>query len=430
MKIKKIAPDFLKSELHKIFKILKWTPIDTYIVKNFFFSLMGSLLFFVIIYELTQFFNEIRYLPKNVDGYGLFLFHLYDGIYWLVVFQPFSFLFATVYVLSRMAHFKELVAIASTGISIYRTTFYMVILTLIYYFLLIFYIQDNIIFPTYQKRYIIWQRVFHNYKTDESIQRLKDNQNFSIFGNHNIIYIVSYYNSITKELEKITIVKFEKISTNIFQSEQIGEMKSEDIEWLMTNIDRVLVEKGLSYPANIRIGLRIDADRAIWIPEEKKWKFNTGVLRCVANSGESFSVIHFTNQTFDFVDDPPYYFEKMWYPVEAMTYKESKLYVEKLKKSRQDYKGAEANYYSKFTYGLGIIFIVLAGIGIVDMSRRKISFIVNLMLSMLLFVIYYLFYAMGISLAAKGDISTITGATAGSVFLGVFSIYLFMKAKT
>ncbi len=419
------------NDLIKTIKKLKWTSLDSYIIKNFFFSLLGSLLFFVIIYELTQFFNEIRYLPKNVDGYGLFLFHVYDGIYWLGIFQPFSFLFATVYVLSRMAHFRELVAIASTGISIYRTTFYMVLISLTYYFILIFYIQNNIIFPLYQKRYIIWQRVFHNYKTDESIKRLKDNRNFSIFGNQNIIYIVDYYNSITKELEKVTIVKFESSLTNISSEKNASlELKNEDIEWLVTNINRVLVEKGLDYPASIKIGLRVDANKAIWVPEEKKWRFSSGTLRYVGNNGESFRVVNFTNQMFDFVNDPPYYFEKIWYPVEAMTYRESKIYIEKLKKSRQDYKGAEAGFYSKFTYALGIIFIVLAGIGIVDMSKRKISFIVNLILSMSLFVIYYLFYALGLSFAAKGDVSPITGAVSGSFFLGTFSIYLFLKAKT
>ncbi len=420
----------IKSIIKEKAKLFKWTALDGYIVKNFFLYLIGSLIFFVIIYELVQFFNEIRYLPKNVDSFGLFLFHFYDGIYWLNIFQPFSFLFATVYVFSRMAHLKELVAIVSTGTSIYRASFYVILSTIIYYLLLIVFIQNSIILPIYQKRWIIWQKVFHGY-TDESIKTLKNNERFSIYGANNVIYIVDFYNSLTKELHKITVVKFDSPLTNLnIKKEENINLKQEDFEWLMTNINKIMTEKGLSYPENIKIGLRLDADKAIWDNEKKKWILNYGTLRYVGEKGDSFDIRYFTNETFDFITDPPYYFEKVWYPPDAMTYEENIKYIDKLKKSRYEYRGALANFYSKFTYPLGFVFIILAGIGIIDMSKRKISFIVNLMFSMLLFVIYYLFYAIGVSLADKGDVSPFFGAFAGTFFLGFISTLLFLNTKT
>ena len=113
-----------------------------------------------------------------------------------------------------------------------------------------------------------------------------------------------------------------------------------------------------------------------------------------------------------------------------MKYDEAKRYVEKLKRTRQEYKGEAAAYYAKFSYALGIVFVVFLGIGIIDMSKRKISFIINLMISMLIFVSYYLFYALGISFAAKENISPFLGANLGTVFIAVFSTYLFLKVKT
>jgi len=423
--------DELVGKIKNFLKKLKWTPFDSYILKNFLLSIAGSLVFLVVIYEVVQFFNELRYLPKNVDGWGLFLFHFYDGVFYLGIFQPFSFIFATVFVMSRIAQSRELVAVVSSGTSVYRIGFYTILFTFLYYLLLTFYLQNNFIFPTYQKRWIIWQKVFHNYKTDEAIERLKDNRNFSIFGNHNLLYIVDYYDSISKELNKVTVVKFQAAipDTGKKIKEEI-EIKNEDIGWLITNIDRILIEKGLTYSENIKIGFRIDAEKAIWDVKEKKWRFNYGTLRMVENNGESFKIQFFTNASFDFIDDPPYYFEKIWYPVDAMKYDEAKRYVEKLKKTRQEYKGEAAAYYSKFSYALGIIFVVLLGIGIIDMSKRKISFIINLMISMLIFVLYYLFYALGISFAAKGNISPFLGANLGTVFLAIFSSYLFLKVKT
>ncbi len=419
----------IKSLIKEKSKLLKWTALDTYIVKNFFFYLIGSLIFFVIIYELVQFFNEIRYLPKNFDSLGLFLFHVYDGIYWLNIFQPFSFLFATIYVFSRMAHLRELVAIVSTGTSIYRASFYIILLTVVYYFLLIIFIQNSIILPIYQERWIIWQKVFHNYN-DETLKTLKNNHRFSIYGANNVIYIVDFYNSLTKELHKITVVKFDIPISNLQTKKENNDLKKEDFEWLMTNINKIMTEKGFSYPENIRIGLRLDANKAIWDNEKKKWILNNGTLRYIGEKGDSFKIVYFTNETFDFITDPPYYFEKVWYPPDAMTYGENIRYIEKLKKSRYEYHGALASFYSKFTYPLGFVFIILAGIGIIDMSKRKISFIVNLMFSMLIFVIYYLFYSIGISLADKGDVSPFFGAFAGTIFLAIISIILFLNTKT
>lgn len=415
--------------INNFLRKLRWTPLDSYIFRNFILSLLGSLIFFVVIYEIVQLFNEMRYLPKEFDGWKLFLFHLFDGVYWAGIFQPFSFLFAVVFVLSRMAQLRELVAIVSSGVSVFRVTCYIILFTIIYYLFITFYLQNRVIFPLYQQRWIIWQKVFNQHKTDRDIEMLKDNENFSIFGNNNLLYIVGRYHSVTKELENITIVKFQSISTNS-KINPTESVKNEDIEWLLTNIDKVLLEKGLTHSEGIKVGLRIDADRAIWDSNEKKWRFDHGVLRIVEEAGEKFSIQFFTNKTFDFVNDPPYYFEKIWYPIDAMTYSEAKRYVEKLKNTRQDYKGVESAYYAKFTYALGIIFVVLMGIGVVDMSKRKISFIINLMISMIIFVIYYIFYAIGISFSTKGDISPILGATMGTILLGILSIVFFLRVKT
>ncbi len=409
-------------------KNLKFTSLDSYILSNFCFYLIGSLLFFVIIYELVQFFNEIRYLPKNVDGWGLLLFHVYDGIFWMNIFQPFAFLFSTVYVFSRMAHLKELVAIVSTGISFYRASFYVVLFTVFYYFILIFFLQNSFILPIYQQRWIIWQKVFHKY-TEEGLKGLKNNERFSMYGRNNIIYVVDFYNSLTKELHNITIIKLDSSITELTKKEEIS-INRDDFEWLITNINKVIVEKGFSYPENIKIGLRLDANKAIWDEVKKKWVFNIGTVRYVGDKGENFKVIYFTNETFDFVDDPPYYFEKVWYPPEAMPYKENLMYIDKLKKTRYEYKGALANFYSKFAYPLGIIFVVFIGIGIIDMSKRKVSFIINLMISMSVFVVYYIFYVMGLSLADKGDVSPFFGAFGGTIFLGLISIFAFTHVKT
>ncbi len=406
-------------------KYYRFTVLDRYILTVFVSSFIVSLFFFISIYILTQIFTELRWLPPGTDVFLIFQYYFFYGVYWTCILQPFSFLFATVYVLSRMAQFKELTAIVSTGTSIYRISFYPLLFTVIYCLFMILYFQNAIIFPANQKKNILNQIIFH--KVDQkALVSLKDNQNFSVFGSNNLIYIVGYYHAVSSEMENITIIRLKNDNNDRKAEEYISNQNM----WLITNAEELTKKRNLVYPENVNISLRIDANKAIWDLNARKWIFEHGIIRTIENAGESFIVRAFTNETFDFISDPPYYFERVWYAIDAMTYEEGARYIEKLVKSKQDYKEQKARYLSNFTYPLGIIFVVLAGIGIVDMSRRKYSFIINLMLSMALFVVYYLFFSIGISLAGKGNITPEMGALMGTVFLAITSIYIFKKAKT
>jgi|GEM_PF-1407215 len=406
-------------------KNLRVTTLDLFIIKQFVASFAISLFFFVAIYIMVQIFQRSKWLPPDSNYVLVFQYYFYMGLYWLYTFQPFAFLFASVYGLSRMAHFKELVAVVSTGTSLYRISIFPLLITIGYFILLVSYLQNAVIFPAYQKYNILEQVVFH--KEDmRNIDRLKDNRNFSVFGSNNLIYIIEYYNAVTKEMFKVSVIKLK----DVMKSDSAREFISNENIWLFTNAEELTRERSLIYPEKIDISLRIDSDKASWDDREKKWVFHYGIEREVKNSGESFISRKITNKSYEYIDDPPYYFERIWYDIDAMSYEEGARYIDKLIKSKQDYKEAETRYISRFTYPLGIIFIVLAGIGVIDLSRRKISFIINLMISMCIFIVYYIFFAIGISLAGKGNVSPLIGATIGTVFLMITSICVYSKAKT
>lgn len=423
-------PAFVKGLLYlkKVARKLKWTAIDRYIILNFVMAFLGSLVLFVAIYQLTQIFNDLKWLPPGTKSWLLIQYYLCNALYWMTILQPFSFLFATVYILSRMAQTRELVAIISTGTSIYRASVHLVIFAVLYYIFMIGFFQNSVVFPAYQQKNILGQIIF-NKADPKALDRLKDNRDFSIFGSNSLIYIIGYYNAASREMLNVSIVQLKNIDKRD-NTPVVSPVFTNQNEWLLTNVNELTKQRSLVYPDKVNIALRVDVDKAVWENKSKKWIFNIGTIRHVENSGESFIIRTFTNESLPFVVDPPYYFEKIWYPMDAMTYEEGKSYVEKLRKSRQDYKGELANYLSKFSYSLGIIFIVLAGIGIVDLSRRKVSFIMNLMFSLVLFIIYYILFAVGISMSGKGNITPEIGAYGGGALLFVISLFLYRKAKT
>lgn len=418
----------VKEKIEYFLKIVRMTSLDRYILSRFIVAFLGALFFFLLIFQLTQIFQDMRWLPPGTSFLALLQYYVFGSMYWITIFQPFGFLFATVYILSRMAHHRELVAIISTGTSIYRASLYLVVFTVLYYIFNVTFLQNAVIFPLYQKKIILSQIIFQ--KVDpKTIDRLKDNHNFSIFGSNNLIYIVGNYNAVDRVMDNLTIVQLKPKTNEVADKNTVTEL-SNSSSWIITNLEAITKQRNLIYPENVNITMRIDAERAVWNTNSKSWDLVNGTIRHVENSGESFAIQRFERQSFNFIIDPPYYFEKQWYGVDAMTFEEGKRYIDKLIKSHQDYKGDLARYLSNFSYPIGMIFVVLAGIGIVDLSRRKISFIMNLIFSVALFVMYYLFFSVGIALAGKGNIPPTFGAYTGTLFFGIVSIYFYVKVKT
>jgi lipopolysaccharide export LptBFGC system permease protein LptF len=426
LKLSASVLDRLGALLPEEARAFKWTRLDEYIVRNFIQFVIGSLFLFIVIFQMTQIFQDLRSLPPKADPWLLVQYYTLGSAYWINVFQPFAFSFACVYILSQMVHLRELIAIVSTGTSVYRIGFYLLVFTLFYYCFVVFFMTDNIIAPAYERSTILKEIIFHGMDL-KSLDHLKDNNNFSIFGSSRLIYIIGNYNAVERELTGISIIQFRNVQEKDLSD--VPLISNENI-WLITNVQELTKLRHIDYPNVVNIALRVDANQAVWNPKEKRWDFDTGTIRYVDDRGETFRVEPFTNRSFPFIVDPPYYFEKVWVSMDAMTYADGWRQIQKMRSSHQDYRESLARYISKFSYPIGIIFVVLAGIGIIDISRRKSSLIVNLMLSLGLFLIYYILFSAGIALSGKGQISPFLGATFGSFFFMIISVILFARVRT
>lgn len=281
-------------------KNFRVTTLDIFIIKQFSASFVISLFFFVVIYIMCQIFLHVQWLPPGSDFFLLTQYYFFMGVYWLYIFQPFSFLFASVYGLSRMAQFRELIAVVSTGTSLYRISIFPLLITIVYFIILVSFLQNTIIFPAYQKFNILDWVIFHK-EDPKTIDRLKDNRNFSVFGSNDLIYIVDYYNAITKEMFKITVIKLKDTMKDIKAREYISNQNA----WLITNAEELTKERSLVYPEKMNIIMRLDADKASWDEINKRWVFHEGIEREIENSGESFITSKIKNKSYDFIQDPP-----------------------------------------------------------------------------------------------------------------------------
>ena len=418
---------FHKDHIVANLRTLRWNKLDSYIMSQFVMAMIGSIVLFVSIYELAQIFQDLRGLPDDVNNYYLNLHYLNTVPYWTFILQPFGFLFATVYVLSKLSSTREIIAMVSTGTSIYRLTFYMVLTSILYYIFIVTFLMNNFILPTYQKSYI-YRRVALNQAKLGELSFLNDNKKFTIFGANNLLYLGEYYNATEKYIDNATVIQY--LSQDEIQEATQFIPGGEDSEWLYDNRINIESLKNINVPDRLSFQKRIDAKRLSWNEEKQAWAISNGTVRLISEGGKLFSLRKTDYEVDLSLLDPYWFFERNWYPIDAMTVEEGLRHIDKLKRSGRSYHSELTKYYAKDAYPMGLIFVVMVGIGIVNMASKKVSVPINSALSMALFIVYYLMYTSFLGMAGRGDVTPWVGGFGGSLIFGVLAFVLYSRATT
>ena len=408
-------------------RTLRWNKLDSYIMKQFILSMVGSIVLFVSIYELSQIFQDLKRVPENVNHYYLNLHYLNTIPYWTFILQPFGFLFATTYVLSKLSSTREMIAMVSTGTSIYRLTFYMLLTSILYYIFIVTYLMNNLVLPSYQKAYIYREIAWDDTLLNE-LSFLSDNNKFTIFGADNLLYLGEYYNATEKYIDDATIIQY--LSQDKIVEATAFIPGGEDAEWLNNNRVNIESLKNINVPDRISFQKRIDADKLLWDEKAEAWAISNGTIRLISEGGKLFSSREVDYEVDPSLKDPYWFFERDWYPIDAMTVEEGVRHIDKLKRSGRSYHSELTKFYAKDAYPLGLIFVVMVGIGIVNMASKKVSVPINSAISMALFIVFYLMYTSFLGMAGRGDVTPWVGGFGGSLIFGVLAFVLYARSTT
>ncbi len=297
-------------------RTLRWNKLDSYIMGQFLLTNIGSTVLFVSIYELAQIFQDLRRIPEDANHYYLNLHYLNTMPYYTFVLQPFGFLFATVYVLSKLSSTREMIAMVSTGTSIYRLTFYMMLTSVLYYIFTVCFLLNNFILPSYQNSYI-YRKVALNQAQIGELSFLNDNKKFTVFGTDNLLYLGAYYNATDKYIENATVIQYLDLEDVVDAPEFVPA--EETSAWLYTNRINLESLKNIKVSDRMSFKKRIDAERLYWIEEQQSWAISNGTERLISEGGKLFSVKNIDFEITTTLNDPYQFFEKSWYPIEAMT---------------------------------------------------------------------------------------------------------------
>jgi len=412
----------IQDRLRKLWKYYRFSIFDRYIVQQYSLVSLFALLFIVVIYEIVQVFQFLRWFPEGTKGWDIFLMNLHEGAYWAMIFLPLALALGAVVVFTRLANYHELRAMVSTGISLRRVMFYPLFFTAILVIIAIGFLQENVIFPIYQRFFAYQKLIFERVPLTE-IDRYKDNQNVVVYGPNNTLYMGEKYYAMARKLENVVILSLVPKATT--QQDSASMLSN---EFLLSNLQMIEQQRSLEVLRQVNFRMRLDAKTMIW--NTNHWVLYDGLLWTIDPDTLEVHTSRFSNFTTNILSIEPFYLERIWYSVNAMRPSQLRSLITLRKKSGQFYADLEAAYYSNIAYVLNAFFLVLLILGFIDISRKKISLIENLLISFASFALLYVIFAMGASFAGNGDLPPLLGGFLGTLVIGSVSIWKYRRLRT
>ena len=358
--------------------------LDRYLLKQFLSVLLFALLSFWIIFLIVDLVEHIDvFIDRQAAPGAVIRYYLFYSPYILVLVSPIAMLLSSLFSLGLLARQNELLAMKSSGISLYRILLPLLGLALGISFLVM--LAGNFLIPyTNQKSLKI--RAQEIEKKNKGID-VSFNDIYLQTENQQIIYL-NHYNSQKKVGSGV-----------LFQTFEGNRIKEE-----------------------------ILAEKILW--QENGWLFLKGSNRIFSDSSSSAPEKYEQFERILRLDlklTPEALTKEQKLP-EEMSYKELKNYVKLKQKTGQDTAKEKTDLYMKISFPLANLIIVLFGCTLATSPRRSglaLSFAISLGISF----VYYTFLRLGQSFGYSHKLSPLLAAWISNIVFGVIGIVLLIKAK-
>ncbi len=350
----------------------------------FWYSIAQGL--FIVIIIIFDFFLKVNesytdpHLKFTILNILIITILLVPKAMWLTM--PVAIMFGVIMSLSTLYQNNELIAVFTSGISIYKFVLPLIVFT---FFLSIFiiFMDSFIVIPSYRYRENLYEFL---------AKKKREEKDITLKGENNYFWNVEEFVSSNNMLKKIILLKVNK---------------------------------------DYRIIYRIDATSAVYTKEG--WLFRSGTIKEWNDYGELETDTKFYKKIFEDLKEKPSVFKNVFkksdYDIDKMTIIEASNRISLLKKLNIEYNDELTKYYKKFSFPFTLLVVCLFAIGVSTISQKNII-ILALFFSIGLAIIYYVMDMILVVLASVGTIFPILGAWMPLAIFIPISIYLVKKAKT
>ncbi|OQY78826.1 MAG: LPS export ABC transporter permease LptG [Ignavibacteriales bacterium UTCHB3] len=350
--------------------------LDRYIIKSFISAVFYGLLSFTAIVVIIDLKEKLdTFIDNNLSLLMVLNYYLVFTPEIIKLMTPVAVLFAGLFTAGKMANNNELTAIKASGVSIYRFMLpFFLICTLIS--VVLFWFGGFVVPEANVKR------------IDFEAQQLKKDP-ASVISN---LYF-------QEPPDKI-------VSINYFNNEKLEAYKV-----------------GVQYfdTANsIRMTKRIDAERMEYSPKNKTWTAYQGNLRVFGKLSDKLT--HFVQMKLEDLKFVPDDLQIRQQKLEILTNDQLKKLIEDTRNAGYDTQRAEIEYYSRFSFPVTAIIIIIFGLPISAVKRRTglaLQFGVNILITFIYLSIMQIVTALG----KNGSLDPLL--TAWLVNIIFFSVALF-----
>lgn len=353
-----------------------------YIYKKLFPIFLGSVFFFALILNLVDLFINIsKYLQLEAPVSAVLnVMKLYvPKTVWYSV--PMGILFATSYTLSDLYAYNELEALFASGVSLFRFTFPILLLSVALSFGLFFF-ENAVVVPTYEKKVELQNEILH-------VRNNADNSKIIVLSeNSKIIYEARKYNDNLHRLEDLYIV--------------------------FRNDDKQLEHI-------------IYAKLAFWNEEKQLWDLESPVQYDF--NGQTLESVRCSKDLRERLNESYEIFRKNTVEIEAVNTKDAKVYIDHLKRAGLPYEEQLSVYYKKFSFPFIVFIVVFLSIGLTGKTKKNVL-LISLASSISAAVLFYVSQMMTMILAKFGVLSPFLGAWSPVIFFTLVSIVLLKFSRT
>jgi lipopolysaccharide export system permease protein len=355
--------------------------ITRYLLKEFFELFFISLLAFLIIYIVIDFFGKIDNLLKaGISLEVAVSYFLYQTPFVLQQMIPIAVLISVMLMLGIMNKNNEILALKSSGLSLFNVAYPLIVVSLLIG-IGSFFLGESFVPITSAKANDIW---------NTQVEKRHSQGTYTLshlwYKGKDSIYRIRTYDRRTKTIQGLSIFSFDK---------------------------------------DFHLRRRIDAKRATWT--EEGWLLEEGLIQEIDAAGSRRSA-RFKSRL-AYLPETPENFERTMKSLEEMSFWELRDYTKKIRQEGYDSTRAEVELNTKMAFPFISLVLSLVGIPLA-FKKRKGGIPLSITIAIGISFLYLLAFGLSRSFALSGVLPPLLGAWLANLLFSPFGIYLMLKAET
>lgn len=353
-----------------------------YFVRRFFPIFIGAVAFFslviVLIDLLMNLWNYIVNEAPAVQVLQVIALYVPKAAWYSI---PLSVLFACSYTISAFYTNNELVAVFASGMSLFKFTLPLLVISIAMSFGLFFF-EDNVVVQTYARKQELQNSLLHIEKS------LNNDRIVVIAESGKLVYRADFYDDENGRLSNVYFV---------FRDE------------------------------NNSLAAVIHAPSALWESDKSQWKLQDAV-QYAFNDGKL--VVESPEYNFlERISEPAETFRNNTVSVEEVTTSAARQYIAQLKRTGMEFDEELSVYYKKYAFPFIVFIAVFLSIGLSGKTRKNVM-LTSLASSIGATVLFYVMQMVTMLLAKFGYISAFAGAWFPVIVFVAASMVLLKFART